>query len=680
MAWEKSHVASDRNFVFWGKGTLEKGRCQMRTMGKLFVILVLSLSATELFGAEAPAPAVTNLDPPRCGIGNGAIIVGTGFDAIANSVKFATEDGAHFVQWDNVASSKGGTNISLVVPNNFSDNAPVVEDQTYVVTVTVGGNTSTTASNCHLMVVGKTLDWTSLNNRPIGGNQSFSVTGGLIQAGFVSEGVESIDVSLLPPGGGQLLLTTKTSDGTSTPQRVWLDPSTLAPGSYKILLLGDKMSIKPIGPIPSSSFNIVGPSTITVTPDTINLSPGDTRVFGAIGRDTGGQLMGSVFTWSSSDPTKGSIDPVTGEFSAIAEANITITAKCGIVTGTATVHITAIPVATTITLSPASANLVVNQTLVLDGEVYDQFGVLMGKPNLATSDAAVATVNGGVVTAMGPGTATISATAGTAPAAQCTITVTILSSIVITPASATVAVGSSQQFAAEGYDQNGKWMPVKVLWSLSNTSDPNVGTVDDHGTFTGGKTVGLAYVIASSGNITKSVAVTVVATTPTPFVSTIPPVNPIAGLDTTWYVQYTEGATVVVHIHRSDGTDVDVAPTSTQEVGSGIVMAQFDYQFPPGQSTVTTTATDSNGVATVQTNIFTVAQGFPMRLPFVEFETWKQKTPKNPTLYPWIDFLGPTGKTGKQKEKIGTVWFTAKPGWKRGSVLFQETAKVPPTN
>ena len=250
--------------------------------------------------------------------------------------------------------------------------------------------------------------------------------------------------------------------------------------------------------------------------------------------------------------------------------------------------------------------------------------------------------------------------------------------IVISPLDAQVAVNARQQFNAEAFNLSNQKVARTFTWEVSDQSIGS-GEITSSGMFTG-KTAGLVYVVAKSGNITKSVAVTVVATTPTPFVNVTPPVNPIAGLDTTWYVQYTEGATVVAHIHRSDGTDVDVVPTSSQDMGSGIVMAQFDYQFPQGQNTVTTTVTDSNGVATVQTNIFTVAQGFPMRLPFVEFETWKQKTPKNPTLYPWIDFLGPTGKTGKQKEKIGTVWFTAKPGWKRGSVLFQETAKVPPTN
>jgi hypothetical protein len=85
----------------------------------------------------------------------------------------------------------------------------------------------------------------------------------------------------------------------------------------------------------------------------------------------------------------------------------------------------------------------------------------------------------------------------------------VLSSIVVSPATASVVAGGSVRFGATGYDQSGQPMSTQptLTWSVSGG-----GTIDSTGRFTAGSTAGGPFTVsASSGNVTGTAKVSVTA-------------------------------------------------------------------------------------------------------------------------------------------------------------------------
>ena len=86
----------------------------------------------------------------------------------------------------------------------------------------------------------------------------------------------------------------------------------------------------------------------------------------------------------------------------------------------------------------------------------------------------------------------------------------VLDHIVVTPASATVATGGSQQFTAQGYDADNYAIPqLTFTWSVANGG----GAINQAGLFTAGSSAGTFAntVVASVGNIKGYASVEVVA-------------------------------------------------------------------------------------------------------------------------------------------------------------------------
>lgn len=80
--------------------------------------------------------------------------------------------------------------------------------------------------------------------------------------------------------------------------------------------------------------------------------------------------------------------------------------------------------------------------------------------------------------------------------------VPVLTSLAVTPQTASIAAGASQQFAAQGYDQNGNTMAAQISWSASG------GSITSSGLFTSSQ-AGSFTVTASSGSVQASAAVSV---------------------------------------------------------------------------------------------------------------------------------------------------------------------------
>lgn len=169
------------------------------------------------------------------------------------------------------------------------------------------------------------------------------------------------------------------------------------------------------------------------------------------------------------------------------------------------------PVATAVSISPASADLSsFGETLQLTAAVADQNGQAMAGASVgwATSDNSVATVSGGgLVTAVQNGSATVTATSGSAAGTASVTVVQRVARIDVSPDAHTfAALGDSVQLAAAPFDANDHAVDdAAVTWS---SEDDAVATVDAGGLVTAAGN-GTANINAQADAATGAAAVTV---------------------------------------------------------------------------------------------------------------------------------------------------------------------------
>jgi hypothetical protein len=190
-------------------------------------------------------------------------------------------------------------------------------------------------------------------------------------------------------------------------------------------------------------------------------------------------------TWSTSDNTIATVNTtgfVTGQGGGV----VTITARQGSVVGTANVLVESAAL-TSIQVSPANSQVPV--TIRAQFKAVGTFGNgdqqdltafatwTSSKPAFATISNAQSTA--GSATGVQAGTTTISALfAGQVGTASLTVTNATLTSIAVTPGSASIPVNSSQQFTATGTFSDGSafGLTSQANWSTSN---PGVASVSN---------------------------------------------------------------------------------------------------------------------------------------------------------------------------------------------------------
>ncbi len=185
----------------------------------------------------------------------------------------------------------------------------------------------------------------------------------------------------------------------------------VAPGTVQIAAsAGGSSGIANITvlPPPVASVSVSPPLDTIVLPGTAQLSA---TVFDA----QHNPLTGRTITWSSNMPNVANVD-ANGLVTGVAPGSATITATSEGQAGTATVVVQP-PVAASVVVSPGASTLTVGDSTTLTATVKDASGnVISGAPVTWSSDnTAAATVSpSGVVTAVGAGTATITAKSGNA--------------------------------------------------------------------------------------------------------------------------------------------------------------------------------------------------------------------------------------------------------------------------
>ena len=169
----------------------------------------------------------------------------------------------------------------------------------------------------------------------------------------------------------------------------------------------------PVSPPPPPPPPVPTATQVVVSPAEVRLEAlGATVQLSAAVRDQNGQAMTAAVTWASSDAAVATVG-ADGLVTAVDNGMATITATAGGVSGSAAV--TVAQEVSAVAVSPAANTLAVGDMLQLTAEAADANGNRVGDAAFSweSGDADVATVDAdGLVTAVGNGTATITATAG----------------------------------------------------------------------------------------------------------------------------------------------------------------------------------------------------------------------------------------------------------------------------
>lgn len=247
-------------------------------------------------------------------------------------------------------------------------------------------------------------------------------------------------------------------------------------------------------------------STISVAPSTASIEVGQTQQFVFSAEDGyGNTVPSSLAQWQISDETVANLGSP-GVATGLSQGSAVVTATVDGVSGSGTLSVTlpAHPVAS-IMVSPSTVTLKgLHQSGSLTATAYDSFDQVVSDATIEWTSLTptVATVSqGGIVTSKGLGQALI-----VASAACCAVSDTVVAQVheavisppptliqlVLTPASATLEPGGTQQFAATGVWSDGSTVTPVVSWSTTG------GSITAEGIFQAGPTAGTFSVTATA--------------------------------------------------------------------------------------------------------------------------------------------------------------------------------------
>ena len=248
-----------------------------------------------------------------------------------------------------------------------------------------------------------------------------------------------------------------------------------------------------VNPIPASNIEIVsGNVTLTIGSSTdlvAKVSPENTTH--------------PEIEWRSSDNDIATID-ANGTVSAVSTGTAIITAKCGNVSTTCTITVIPVP-SEGIVLSPSTVTMLLGDNLLLSATLFPE-DTTDKSVNWGSDNPSVASVSStGLVTALGLGTANITASNGMSKA-TCVVTVKPVeaTSISLNILEETIFVASSTQLVPTISPSN--VTDKTITWT---SSKPEIATVSDQGEVLG-VAVGTTTVTATIGLVSASCQINVV--------------------------------------------------------------------------------------------------------------------------------------------------------------------------
>jgi hypothetical protein len=386
--------------------------------------------------------------------------------------------------------------------------------------------------------------------------------------------------------------------------------------------------------------------SIAITPTTIaTWSLGQTQQFTAIGTFTDGttQDVTQTATWSTSSTAVATIvasGTTGGLASSVSQGTITISAATSGVTGT-TQPFTIGPAAlVSIAITPANASIALgtNQTFTATGSYTD--GSTQNLTAAVTwsatpgTGAATFAANSSIATATAEGVVTITATSTSGPSGttQLTITAPVLMSIAVTPGTAKIYQGGTQQFTATGTfsDNSTQDLTSTVGWGTGNGAVATISTSGaTSGMATGAGGGGPIAISATFGSIVSTTtggdgsltvvgisSVVVTPASPTAYLGDANPSNPYGSqnntLQFTATVNYTDSTSTVVTTSANwISATTTVAAISNTAGTQGLVtvltpgtsLITATYASVPGSTTLTVSPALLESIAVTPTSV-----------------------------------------------------------------------------
>ena len=317
------------------------------------------------------------------------------------------------------------------------------------------------------------------------------------------------------------------------------------------------------------SKKVIIVTSVELNKSTLELKKGESEILSAT--VTPDDATDKTITWSTSEASVASVDQ-NGKVTALKSGTATITAKAGEKTALCSVKVTT-PIES-ISLDRTSVSLEEGQTTTLIATITPNDADVK-TVEWSSSNASVASVANGVVTAVAEGEATITAKAD-GMEATCIVSVKkkviAVSSISLNKTSLELKRGQSETLVATVEPNNAT--DKTVTWS---TSDASIVSVDQEGKVMAIKT-GNATITAKAGEKTATCSVTVTT-----------PVESVSLNETAVSIEEGKSITLVAIITPSDADDQTVIWTTSDDkvatVSNGVVTGVVE-----GTCTITATA------------------------------------------------------------------------------------------
>jgi trimeric autotransporter adhesin len=270
----------------------------------------------------------------------------------------------------------------------------------------------------------------------------------------------------------------------------------------------------------SNAISIVGPapptlSSISVGPANITLHVGLTRQFTATGSYSDGstQDITASVTWSSATATVATIGNAAANYgvaTAISAGSTTITATSGSLSGSTTLNVTSSTLVA-IGVTPAAPSIAkgTTQQFMATGVYSDNSTqnltsvVTWHAVNPAVASIGNAGGNAGLATALTAGTTQITATlGGVVGSTNLKVTATLVS-IDVTPITATIRIGATQQYTATGHytDLTTQDITTLVTWNSGTAATATISNAAGTNGLATGLAQGTTLVTAALGAI-----------------------------------------------------------------------------------------------------------------------------------------------------------------------------------
>jgi uncharacterized protein YjdB len=228
-------------------------------------------------------------------------------------------------------------------------------------------------------------------------------------------------------------------------------------------------------------------ASVTVSAANSTIQVGATTTVTAVMKDAGNHVLaGRTVRWKSNNIGVATVDSVSGVVTAVAPGTVSIIGTSEGQTGSTSITVIPIPVAT-VTISPSNPSVVERLTTRLAAITKDANGnTLSGRTvtwSIVSTSVATINANTGDVTGVSAGTTTVTATSETkVGTATLTVTQAPVATVTVASPGGPLTVGQTLTLAATTKDAGGFVLTGRTItWASNNSSkatvDPNTGLI-----------------------------------------------------------------------------------------------------------------------------------------------------------------------------------------------------------